>query len=157
MSTRGNTATTPAITEDNKSAPSQENIGGTNDSVKRTLSCPITIIEHMFGIRIVDGQNGKLEHTTFLHALETNNAWGGLFHASNNCGQEFGTRSMNSGHKITAIVHCHIGLVIKRGIDMAIIGLLIFTLDGKGGNAILADQSCRHIILCGERIRGTQH
>jgi hypothetical protein len=54
---------------------------------------------------------------------------------------------MDGRNEIAAIVHSHVGLVVKDGVDMAIIGFFIFTLNSVGGNTIFAHQCSSDIVL----------
>ena len=64
---------------------------------------------------------------------------------------------MNGRNQVTAIVHGHVGLVIKDGIDMVIVGLLILAFNGIGRNTVLTDQGGCDIVLCRKRIGGAEH
>src|SRR5579885_2861660 len=68
-----------------------------------------------------------------------------------------GPRGMQRGDEIAAIIHRHVRFMIECSIYMAIIGRLILAFDGKGRNAILADQSSRDIVLRRERIGRAKH
>src|ERR1019366_9296961 len=147
MSPSSNTTSTPAIAKDHNRASSQENIGGADNGINRTLACSITIVKQMLGIRVVGGQDREFEHTALFHAVKTNNARRRFFHATNDTGDQVGTRRGNGRNEITAIVHGHLRLVIKCRVKMAIVGLLVFTLDCKSRSTIFADKSCGHIVL----------
>src|SRR5262249_4883011 len=105
------------------------------------------IIEHVLGIRIVYCEHREFENTLLLHTAQTNHTGRCLFQAADNGRDEVGTCGMKSRNEITAVIHCHIRLVIKDSINMAIVGWLVLALNGKGGNAIHAHQGSGNLIL----------
>ena len=48
-------------------------------------------------------------------------------------------------------------LVIERGKNVLVIGFIVLALDGVDGNAVIANQRCRHVILRGERVGGAKN
>src|SRR5580698_5936442 len=57
MSTGGDTTTAPTIAKNNNGTTSNQDIRRTNNRIERTLTGTITIVKHMFGVRIIYRQN----------------------------------------------------------------------------------------------------
>ena len=94
VSARGNAAPTPTIAKDDKGATGQQNVGRANNGVERTLSGAIAVVKHVFGIGFVDRQDGEAQDTVFLHAAQSNDTRGCLFHTTNDIGNEFSACGM---------------------------------------------------------------
>src|SRR5712692_6782 len=88
--------------------------------VYRTLTRTISIIKQVLGIGIIDRQHREAQYTSLLHTAQANDAGSRLFHTTDDCRNQFGARCVKSRDKITAIVHRHVRLMVKHGIDMAV-------------------------------------
>ena len=60
-------------------------------------------------------------------------------------------------HQVRAVVHGHLRLVIHAGVQVRVIGGVVFALDRVGRNRIILDQRRGDFILRGKRIRGAQN
>jgi hypothetical protein len=54
---------------------------------------------------------------------------------------------MECRNQVTAIIHSHVRFVVESGIDVAIVGLLVFAFDGEGGYAVFSDECGCYVIL----------
>ena len=61
------------------------------------------------------------------------------------------------GDQVGAVVHGDLGLVVERGHDVRVVGLVVLALDGEDGNAVVAHQDGGHVVLRGERVGGAEH
>src|SRR5579875_2529296 len=82
----GNAASAPAVATDHECAPGQQDIGGADNGIDRTLSRAIAVVEQVLGVRLVDGQDGEAQDAVFLHAVQANHPRRRLFHAANDSG-----------------------------------------------------------------------
>ena len=64
---------------------------------------------------------------------------------------------VNGADQIGAVVHGDVGLVVQRGVDVLIVGFVVFAFDGIDGDFIVGDKRGGDVILGRERVRGGQH
>ena len=55
-------------------------------------------------------------------------------------------------NEVRAVVHGDVRPVVQRRLDVAVVGVPVFALDGKGRDAILGDQRRRDVVLSTQRI-----
>src|SRR5205814_985069 len=91
---RGYTTATPAITEDNNSTTREQDVGRAYDGIYRTLPRTVAVVKHVLSIGFVDRQDGEAQDTVFLHAAQSNDTRGCLFHTTNDIGNEFSACGM---------------------------------------------------------------
>ena len=94
VSTRSHTTATPAIAEDDKGTAREQDVGRAYDGIKRTLPSTVAVVKHVLGIGFVDRQYGEAQDPIFLHAAQSNDTRGCLFHTTNDIGHKFSTRGM---------------------------------------------------------------
>ena len=63
---------------------------------------------------------------------------------------------MQDRDQVGAIIHGDVRLVIDRGKDVAVIGVIVLAFDGEHRDAVIAHQGCGHIVLGRQRIRRAQ-
>ena len=63
---------------------------------------------------------------------------------------------MHRRHHVRAVIDQDVRFVVERGVDMSVVGLVVFALDGEDWNPFV-HQSRRHIILCRKRIAGAEN
>ncbi len=69
------------------------------------MSRAVTIIKHMFGQRIVDGNDREGQFTVGFHSLKTNNACGGLFRTPQQMRNQFAAAAQYGIHQIRPVIH----------------------------------------------------
>ncbi len=110
----------------------------------------------MLGLSVVNGNDGIFELAGLVHAAQADNAGCGLLGAAENIGDKFAPLGVNRGIKVGAIIDSKLGLMVQSGVDVFIIGLVILTFDGVGGDAVL-DQRRGYIVLGAERVGGAEN
>src|SRR5208282_5314451 len=60
-------AAAPSVAGDHEFRPGQQKVGGADDAVDGGLSGAVAIVEQMLGVGVVDGDDGKLQHSFFRH------------------------------------------------------------------------------------------
>ena len=105
----------------------------------------------MLGVGVVHGDDGELQHAFLRHGAQADHAGRGFFGAADHAFESVGALGVEDGDEVGAIVHGDVGLVIDRRKDVVVIGVVVFTLDGVDGNALIADQAGGNIVLGGER------
>ncbi len=58
------------------------------------------------------------------------------------------------GDQVRAVIHGDVGVGVQCGVQMAVVGLAVLALDGKGRDTVNLHQSRRHVILGGEGVGG---
>ena len=64
---------------------------------------------------------------------------------------------MKRRNQVGAVIHRDMRFEIERLVDMLVIGLVVFAVDGKDGDAVIFHQRSRDIILRGKRIGRAQY
>ena len=64
---------------------------------------------------------------------------------------------VQNGDQVGAVVHGDVRLVIERRHDVRVIGVVVLALDGEDGDAVVAHQAGRHVVLRGKRVGGAEH
>src|SRR5271165_3380896 len=95
-------AAAPAVAGDHELRASQQEIGGTDDAVEGGLSRPVTVIEKMLGVGVVDGDDGELQDAFLGHGAQADHAGGGLFGAADHIGQTVGALGMQKRNQVGA-------------------------------------------------------
>ncbi len=135
---RGNAASAPAIAGDDERGAAHQPIGGADNAVHSALAGPVPIVEHVFGIRVVHGDDGELQDFLLGHAAEANDAGGGFFRAADHVAEEILPLRMQMRDDIGAVVHREVRLVGDGRFDVPIVGLVVLALDGKGRDAFVS-------------------
>src|SRR6266446_1275142 len=102
----------------------------------------------MFGVGVVHGNDGELQHAFLGHGAQPDHAGRGFFGASDHAFERVGALGVKDGDQVSAIVHSDVRLVIDGGEDVVVIGVVVLTLDGVDGNALIADEAGGNVILC---------
>ena len=122
-------------------------------AVDSRLSRSVAVVEHVFGIRVVDRYDGKLEHAFFRHAPQANDTRRRLFGTAQDFRNEILSFGQNRGYQVGPVIHGDLRVSVESRKDVAVVGLVVFALDGEGGDLVLFHQSRRDVVLCAERIR----
>jgi hypothetical protein len=108
----------------------------------------------MLGIRVVDRNDRELQHAFLRHRAQADDAGCGLFRSADDVFESIRPLGVQNRHQVGSIVHRDVRLVIDRGQNMVVVGVVVLALDGVNGNVVVAYQAGGHVILCGQRIRG---
>jgi len=54
--------------------------------------------------------------------------------------------------QVSAVIHGDVRLVIERGHDVRVVGVVVLALDRENGNVVVANQASGHIVLRGKRV-----
>ncbi len=175
----GEPAPTPPVPRHHHRAPCDQEVRRPQDAVERGLPGAVAVVEQVLGVRIVDGHDREPQHTVLGHGPQTDHACGRLL-----CGpdhprhQRLALRGgqlldpaayrgreiveavqrdhVERAHEVRAVVHRQIGPVGQRRAEVLVVGLVVFALDGVDLDAVGAHQVGRHVVLCGEWVRGAQ-
>src|SRR5713101_1573677 len=104
----GNAASAPAVAGDDDFESSEEQVGGADNTVKRALSGAVAIVKEMFGLGVVDGDNGIFQRAIFGHGAKADHTGGGFFGAGDDVADKISALSEEHGDEVGAIVHGHL-------------------------------------------------
>ena len=157
LGAHGHALAAPAVSRDHHFQAGEQQIGRANDAVDRGLARAVAIVEEMLGLRVVHGDHRILQRAILGHGAQADHAGGGLFRAADDVGHQMLVLGEQQRHQVRAVVHGDLRLVIDRGVQVRVVGGVVFALDGKRGNRVILDQRGGHFILRGKRIRGAQN
>ena len=147
----GTTFAAPAIAGDDDALAHDGQIGRTHDAIPRRLTCTIAVIEEIFAVRIVRRYHGELQRPCFIQSMETVDPGRRFFRATQKVFHGISPCRVQEMDLISAIINDDIGMMVQRLIEEAKIFFIRRTIPGINGQTIFY-QSCRYIILCGQRI-----
>src|SRR5579864_856824 len=153
----GETAPAPAVAGDDEFRSCKQKVGRANDAIDGGLSSAVAIVEEVLGVGVVDGDNGILQHAFFRHSAQANDAGGGFFGAADHAFERVLALGMEHADQVGAVVHGDVRLVIERGEDVVVVGVVVLALDRENRDVVVAHQRSRDVILRGKRIRGAEH
>ena len=58
---------------------------------------------------------------------------------------------------VGAVVHRQLRLVVDRGLDVRVVGVVVLALDREDGDVVLVDERRGDVVLRRERVRGAEH
>jgi hypothetical protein len=100
--------------------------------------------------------DGIFQRTVFGHGAKPNHTGGGFFRAADDVLHQVGALGEQNGDEIGAIVHGDLRFVVERGVDVRVIGGVVFALNGESGDVVILHQGRSDFVLGGERIRGAK-
>src|SRR3984957_15237000 len=110
----------------------------------------------MFGVGVINGDDGVGKHSLFRHGAQTNHTGGRFFGAANHI-RKFGfALGVQDGDQVRPVIHGELGLVVDRRHDVRVIAVVVLAFDGEDGNVVIAYEAGGHIILGGERVGGAE-
>ena len=110
----GQSAAAPAVAGNHELRARQQEIRGADDAVDRRLTGPVTVVEQVLGVGVVDRDDGKLQHAFFRHGTQANDAGGGLFGSADHVVERVGALGVQNRDQVGAIVHGDVRLVVDR-------------------------------------------
>ena len=63
---------------------------------------------------------------------------------------------MEQADHVGAVVHGDLRMEVDDRVDVAVVGVVVLTLDGVGGDAVLGHEGRRDVVLSGERVGGAE-
>src|SRR5581483_833729 len=152
--THSHSLAAPAIAHHHNGLPGKEYVSSPDHTVKGTLPRSIPVVEHMFCLRVINGNRRKPQDAITQHRPQSVNPCSRLFSTSddfinlprpllNQCRNDIGT-----------IIYDQLRLVIEGLAHMLVVSLRTLTLDGKDPDAVFLNQSGSHVILRTQWIRG---
>ena len=117
---------------------------------------PVAVVKQVFGVRIIDGDNRVTQHAVFGHGTQPDDPGGSLLGAADNIADHIGAFTQGRSDQIRAIVHGELRFVVQSGIEVPVVRLIVFALDGKNRNPVIAHQAGGNVILSRERIGSTK-
>ena len=105
----------------------------------------------MFSLCIVNGDNRINQLAIPGHVPQPDDSRGGFLSAANDVSSQFGVVFMKGGNQVCPIVHSNLWLMFQGGYDMFVVSLIILSLYGVDGNAIV-HQGSSYIVLGTQRI-----
>src|SRR5262249_11880176 len=129
LSSHGNSTPAPAVTCDHEAGTTDQAVRRTDDAVDRALAGPVTIVEQVLGVGVVDGDHREFQHLLFGHAAEPDDTSGRLFRAADHMFEQIFAFGMDQRYDIGPVIHRDLRLVTDRRLDVLVVGLAVFALD----------------------------
>ena len=108
----------------------------------------------MLGVRLIDRDDGVCESAGFGHRAQADDASGRLFRARDDVFEQLAALFVEGGDEVRAVIHRDLRLVSEGGVDVLVVGGVVFAADGVYGDAVHSDERSGCIVLSGERIAG---
>src|SRR5271165_3436414 len=147
----------PAIAGDDEGGPGDECVSGADNPVERALSGAVAVIEEVLRHRVVDGDDGVLQHAFLRHGAQADDSRGGLFRAADDVLEEILALGVQDGYQIRTVVHGELRFVIESGHDVRIVAVVVLAFDRIDGNVVVANEGRGDVVLSGKRVRCAQH
>jgi hypothetical protein len=145
-----------SVARDDDNPASQKQIGGAQDAVDRALAGSVAVVEEVLRLGVVDGDDGIGEGTSGMHGAQADDAGGGFLRAPNDGGEQLSALGMERIHQVAAVVERDVGLQVKRGVDVLVVGLGVRPVDSIGFETVVRDQVCGHVVLRAQRVAGAE-
>ena len=110
----------------------------------------------MLRVRLVDGDDRVGERAVLRHRAEADHAGGRLLRPPDDAFDQVALLAVDRGHQVGAVVQGDLGAAVQRLVEVAIVGVVIFAPDGKGGNAVFNHESRCDIVLGAQRVAGAE-
>jgi hypothetical protein len=134
----------------------QKDIGGPEDAVERALPRAVAVVEEMFRLGVIDGDDGIAQHAVLGHALEPDDTGCRLFGPGQDAGKKVAPAGMGDRDKVRPVVHRDGGPVVQGLEDVPVIGLVVLPLDSEDGDLVVLDQGRGDVVLGAEGIGGAE-
>ena len=112
---------------------------------------------HVLGERVVDRDHREPERAVALQGLEPDHAGRRLLGRADDVAQLLAPVRVEHADHVGAVVHRQLRLVVDRGFDVLVVGVVVLALDRKDGDLELVDERGRDVVLRRERVRGAEH
>ena len=145
-------AAAPAVPGDDDHLARQKHVRGAHDAVQGGLAGAVSVVEKMFGERVVDRHDRILEDAFLFHTAQPDDAGGGLFGPADDRRQLRWVLRQNCRDEIAAIVHRELRIGRDDRFDVRVVALVVLTFDGEDLALMILDERGRDVVLRGERI-----
>ena len=147
----------PAVAGDDEALAGEQHVRRADDPVDRRLAGAVAVVEEVLRARVVDGDHRERERAVGLHRLEPDDAGGGLLHAGDDVAELLAAGAVQDADHVGAVVHRQLRLVVDRGLDVLVVGVVVLALDREDRDVVLVDQGGCGVVLGRERVRRAQH
>ena len=154
---RGDAAAAPAVAGDDERAAREQDVGGADDPVDRRLARAVAVVEQVLRVRLVDGDDREAERAVALERAQADDAGGRLLGAGDHVDELLAPVRVQDADHVGAVVHRDLRLVVDRGLDVLVVGVVVLALDGEDGDVVLVDERSGDVVLRGQRVRRAQH
>jgi len=152
----GDALAAPAVAAHHEVLAGQQHVGGADDTVNGALARAIAVIEEVLRHRIVDRDDRELELTLRRHGPQPDHAGSRLFCAAHHVVQQFAALHVQHGDQVHAVVHGEVRTAVEHAVQVRVVLVRRFTLDGVHRHLVMDDQRRSHIILSAQRVAGAQ-
>ena len=146
-------AGTPAVSADDEDRTRHEAVRRPDDPVDRALARSVTVVEQVFRLSVVDGDDGKPQHAPPGHGPQPDHPRRRLLGASHDAPDEVFSLRVDHRDEIGAVVHGQVGLHIEDGVDVPVVGLGVLPLDRVDGNGVVFHEVGGHVVLRAQGVR----
>ena len=152
----GQTPAAPAVARHHQDAAGKQAVGGPDDAIDGALAGAVAVVEEILGVGVVHRDHGVAQHPVHGHGLQADNPGGGLFAAAPDARDEFLALGMDGEDQVGPVVHTDLGFEIQSLVDVAVIGVAVFPLDGEGGDLLVLGEKRGHVVLGAQGVTGAQ-
>jgi hypothetical protein len=117
---------------------------------------PVTVVEEVLGHGVVDRNDGIAKHAVGRHGLQADNAGGGLLGAADDLGHQVLLLGVQNADHVGAVIHGNLGAFANGLVDMFVIGLVVFALDGESRHLEELHACGRNVVLGAQGVRGAE-
>ena len=153
---RRDAAPDPAVAGDDEALAREQHVRRADDPVDRGLARAIAVVEQVLRLRVVDGDDREAERPVLLQSLQPDDPGRRLLGAGDDVAELLAAGGVQDADHVGAVVHRELGLVVDRGLDVGVVGVVVLALDREDGDVVLVDERGRHVVLRGKRIGGAE-
>ena len=147
----------PAVAGDDERAPGEQDVRRADDPVDRRLARAVAVVEHVLGDRVVDRDHREAERAVALQGLEPDHAGRRLLGRADDVAELLAPVRVQHADHVGAVVHRQLRLVVDRGLDVLVVGVVVLALDREDGDVELVDERRRDVVLRRKRVRRAEH
>ena len=110
-------------------APGEQDVRGADDPVDRRLARAVAVVEQVLRLRVVDGDDREAELAVALERLQPDDAGRRLLGAGDDVAELLAPGRVEDADHVGAVVHRQLRLVVDRGLDVRVVGVVVLALD----------------------------
>jgi hypothetical protein len=133
----------------------QQDVGGPQNAVNGRLARAVVVVEQVLGVRVIYRDDRVAQRPIHRHGPQADDPGGCLLHPRLDAGDQALARRVQRVDEVGAVVNRDRRLHVQHGVDVLVVHVLVFAMDGENGNAA-GDQVRRGGILRAQRIAGAQ-
>ena len=147
----------PAVPCDHNDLAGNERVSRAHKAVPHRLTGAVTVVEQIFAVGVVDGNDRERQDPLFLHRLQALDAGGRLFRSASDSRDQFLHVCHHGRHQIGAVVSNDGRPEGKRMPQIIMIFISVHAVMAEHSHAAV-DQSGADVVLSGKRIAaGSAH